>query len=195
MDGMNLRTGDLVIGTTDPAKSVYSSQGKKLIDTGVALVGSESDIDALQQTIKNAAMQTGGQIIEQKNTKKKTGKKIKNSSNYVTLDQSPAYSLTPVSNTPTPEPIQSQIEKPKPQQVYFENAFGKIRSAVESIVEHEAAFMLVFSSEEEIVFEPKVSETLAFTWNKITYSVYYPGVIFDWTDGVKKAMILFKAAE
>jgi hypothetical protein len=87
---------------------------------------------------------------------------------------------------------ESVIEKVKPTQVYFENAFGKIRSAVEKVIEHDLAFMLLFSSEDEIVFEPKVSETLDFTYNKVSYSVYYPGVIFDWTDGVKKAMILFK---
>ena len=198
MDNLNLRTGDLVIGTRDPSKSVYSAEGKKLVDGGIAIVGDAEEIAQLQNQIKKAAKQSGKQITEEKKAKKKTGRKSNNTTNYISLPkESPNYSpdLSTYSQPIEKFYDEAEAEKPKLQQVYFENAFGKIRSSVESVIEHEAAFMLVFSNEEEIVFEPKVGETLVFTYNKTVYSVYYPGVIFDWTDGIKKAMILFKASE
>lgn len=198
MDNLNLRTGDLVIGTRDPSKSVYSAEGKKLVDGGIAIVGDAEEIAQLQNQIKKAAKQSGKQITEEKKAKKKTGRKANNTTNYISLPkESPNYlpDLSTYSQPIEKFYDEAEAEKPKPQQVYFENAFGKIRSSVESVIEHEAAFMLVFSNEEEIVFEPKVGETLVFTYNKKVYSVYYPGVIFDWTDGIKKAMILFKASE
>jgi hypothetical protein len=190
METMNLKTGDLVIGTRDPSKSVYSAEGRKLVDGGVAIVGDEADIEQLQEQIKKAAKQSGQQIGESGKLQKKKGRKTKKINSYIPVDVEPTYKISTTENIEFVE--ESVIEKVKPTQVYFENAFGKIRSAVEKVIEHDLAFMLLFSSEDEIVFEPKVSETLDFTYNKVSYSVYYPGVIFDWTDGVKKAMILFK---
>ncbi len=190
METMNLKTGDLVIGTRDPSKSVYSAEGRKLVDGGVAIVGDEADIEQLQEQIKKAAKQSGQQIGESGKLQKKKGRKTKKINSYIPVDVEPTYKISTNENIEFVE--ESVIEKVKPTQVYFENAFGKIRSAVEKVIEHDLAFMLLFSSEDEIVFEPKVSETLDFTYNKVSYSVYYPGVIFDWTDGVKKAMILFK---
>ena len=188
---MNLKTGDLVIGTRDPSKSVYSAEGKKLVDSGVAIVGDEADIEQLQEQIKKVAKQSGQQIVEEKKTRKKAVKKTSKVNKYIPIaKESPNY-LHDLSE-PVIENTYVIEEKPKLQQVYFENAFGKIRSSVENVIEHDLAFMLLFSSEDEIVFEPKTSETLDFTYNKVNYSVYYPGVIFDWTDGIKKAMILFK---
>jgi hypothetical protein len=191
MENMNLKTGDLVIGTRDPSKSVYSAEGKKLVDSGVAIVGDEADIEQLQEQIKKVAKQSGQQIVEEKKTRKKAVKKTSKVNKYIPIaKESPNY-LHDLSE-PVIENTYVIEEKPKLQQVYFENAFGKIRSSVENVIEHDLAFMLLFSSEDEIVFEPKTSETLDFTYNKVNYSVYYPGVIFDWTDGIKKAMILFK---
>jgi oligoendopeptidase F len=161
-----------------------------LVDGGVAIVGDEADIEQLQEQIKKAAKQSGQQIGESGKLQKKKGRKTKKINSYIPVDVEPTYKISTNENIEFVE--ESVIEKVKPTQVYFENAFGKIRSAVEKVIEHDLAFMLLFSSEDEIVFEPKVSETLDFTYNKVSYSVYYPGVIFDWTDGVKKAMILFK---
>ena len=191
MEAMNLRTGDLVIGTRDPSKSVYSAEGKRLVDGGVAVVGDEEDIAQLQEQIKKAAKQSGQQIMEDKKARKKAVKKSNKVNKYIPITKESANYLPDMSEVVV-ENTYIVDEKPKPQQVYFENAFGKIRAAVEQVIEHDLAYMLLFSSEDEIVFEPKVSETLDFTYNKVSYSVYYPGVIFDWTDGVKKAMILFK---
>jgi hypothetical protein len=86
---------------------------------------------------------------------------------------------------------------PEPERTYsvvqFENDFGKIKSKVENIIEHELAFMLVYSDEDAMVFEPKVGELLAIhTPDKQRIEVYYPGVTFDSPDSTKKFMILFK---
>jgi hypothetical protein len=186
MNALTLNTGDLVIGTNDPTKSVYSSEGKKLIDSGVAIVGEQEDIDQLQSTIKNMAERTGAQITENKKAVKGGAKAVKKIKRYTTIPK------RQVEETTDYEHFSIEPEKVKTTQVYFENDFGKIRSAVEQVVEQELAFMLVFAQEEDIVFEPKIGETLDFTHNRVTYQVYYPGVIFDWTDGVKKVMILFK---
>lgn len=179
---MNLNTGDLIVGTKDPTKSVYSPEGKRLLSEGVALVGSEEDIARIQHKIKTAGERTGAPVIEGKKGKKKINKSLH------------SYRTTP------PEALNSflpEVAKALPLRVdnvyvYFENSFGRIRCGVECVQEHDQAFMLVFASENDIVFEPKVGETLELTHNRVKYSVYYPGVIFDWTDGVKKAMILFK---
>ena len=88
--------------------------------------------------------------------------------------------------------VQAKKEAPL-QTVQFENSFGKIKAKVESLVEHDMAFMLIFRQEEDLVFEPKVGEHLSFyTPDKYRYDVYYPGVTFDSPDSNRKFMILFK---
>ena len=80
--------------------------------------------------------------------------------------------------------------------VQFENDFGKIRAKVEQVIEHEHAFMLVFTDEDAVVFEPKTGESLVFhTDDRRVFSVYYPGVTFNWPADDKKFMILFKLPE
>lgn len=184
MDIVNLQTGDLVVGTNDPSKSVYSAEGKKIREDGVALVGDQEDIARLQSKIQTAAARSGKQLAENKKYRKKGTKGGKQIARY--LPTSEEFLDTETFVAPT-------ASKPTlPVFVYFENSFGKIRCALENVIEHEQAFMLVFANEEEIVFEPKVGETLEFMFNKTKHTVYYPGVIFDWTDQVKKVMILFK---
>lgn len=183
---MKLQTGDVIVGINDPSKSVYSAHGKKIIAEGVSLVGSAEDITRLQSKIKHMAEQTGKQLDENKKLKKRTTKNVKAESKYF----QPHYEIE------TPETILPQINQILSSvYIYFENSFGRIRCSVENVTEHAQAFMLVFSNEDDIVFEPKTGETLEFTWNRDKYTVYYPGVIFDWTDGVKKIMILFKAPQ
>ena len=80
----------------------------------------------------------------------------------------------------------------KLETVIFENEFGKMRAKVENILDHPQAMLLIFSSDDDVVFEPKIGETLTIYRNKTPQTVYYPGVIFDWTDNIKRAMILFK---
>lgn len=179
---MNLNTGDLIVGTTDPTKSVYSPEGKRLLAEGVSLVGTEEDIARIQHKIKTAGERTGSPVNESKKGKKKINKSLHS---YRTT---PPQTLTET----LLEPVEVKPPQASNTYVYFENSFGRIRCGIEQVQEHPQAFMLVFACENDIVFEPKVGETLELTHDRVKYSVYYPGVIFDWTDGVKKVMILFK---
>jgi len=178
MDNVNLQTGDLVVGTNDPTKSVFSPDGRRLLQEGVVLVGSEEDITRIQDKIKTAGEKTGKPLVENKKYKKKINKTLTN------------YTSTPATQRPAAEVPAKVLNS----YIYFENSFGRIRCGVEHVQEHAQAFMLVFGSEDDIVFEPKIGETLELTYERIKYSVYYPGVIFDWTDGIKKVMILFKSS-
>jgi hypothetical protein len=189
------RTGDIVIGSTDPGKSVYSATGAKIIKTGVTIFGSEADLQSQVKEISKSAMRSGGIPIplnpysggkQTKPTKKRNQKQQK----WVNYDQDthqqPLFS-EPVKSTPIELPLET---------IQFENSFGKIKAKVETLIEHDMAFMLVFRNEEDVVFEPKVGEQLSFyTPNKYRYDVYYPGVTFDWPDATKKFMILFKIPE
>lgn len=185
------RTGDIVIGTSDPGKSVYSITGTKINPDGVSLYGSEKDLMAIGRDFARSAIRSGGIPLHVNRppnkpvTKKQSKKKAQNTQqqlDYSYMDDS-AYHTE---STPVDMPRSLTT-------VQFENDFGKIKSKVESIVEHELAFMLIFSDEDSVVFEPKIGELLALhTPDKRRLEVYYPGVTFDSPDNSKKLMILFK---
>lgn len=208
-DPTKLNIGDVVVGTSDPSKSVYNSNGTKIRD-GVSFVGDERAIEELRQSTLRSALNAGGKLDSPKAASKGRGKgnrkgravTKKGTQHYPTeatdartnfVNTQPSYipmaggagdSIMSAYNTPEPRELET---------VSFENQFGRIRAKVEHVIDHELAFMLIFSHEDEISFEPKVGETLQFSRRSGTsYEVYYPGVIFNWTDGVKKAMILFK---
>lgn len=202
------RVGDIVIGSTDPSKSVYSITGTKINPAGVSLYGSEQDLTARARDLARSAVMAGGIPIPitqggasnpvSQMSKKKTTKKGKQEAfskeSYVSniTHEIGGYSkplasrgFMPLNSTEEPVRAQSTVQ--------FENDFGKIKSKVESIVEHDLAFMLVYSDEDSVVFEPKIGELLAIhTPDKRRIEVYYPGVTFDSPDSSKKLMILFK---
>lgn len=43
-DTSMFKIGDIVIGSSDPSKSVYSSTGAKVIKDGVSIYGNEGDL-------------------------------------------------------------------------------------------------------------------------------------------------------
>ena len=177
-------TGDLVIGSSDPSKSVYTATGKKINPLGSVIYGSDEDLEAQKKEITDSLLRNGGKKIETqagKSTKKKELKKTKSSS--FVYPKIEAF-----------EKIPEQKEKEvKLVTIQFENDFGKMKAKVEHLVEHDQAFMLIFKNEDDVVFEPKVGETLAlYDQYKSRHEVYYPGVTFDWPDSSKKIMILFK---
>jgi hypothetical protein len=182
------RTGDIVIGSSDPSKSVYSATGTKIIDNGVTIFGSEEDLQMQAKELSKSAMRSGGKPIPLKSSTaktKQTKKKTSKSNQWSDFAKEVYHQLDEVENMPPQEkPLQT---------VQFENSFGKIKAKVETLIEHDMAFMLIFRQEEDLVFEPKVGEQLAFyTPDKYRYDVYYPGVTFDSPDNGKKFMILFK---
>jgi hypothetical protein len=120
--------------------------------------------------------------------KKKAAKKKQQASNKSgSLDFQPMYARND---------FQEEAAPVKLRTIQFENAFGKMKAKVEYVVEHETAFMLVFSDADSMVFEPKTGESLAFySIDNTRHDVYYPGVTFDSPDSGKKYMILFKLPE
>jgi len=189
----NLKIGDLVVGTSDPSKSVYDSMGKR-IRAGGGLAGSEEQIADLQKDIMKSAMNMGGRIVRPAEGKPAKGKGRKKKAQEPQFE-SVNYPITQLAQpTFVAEDVEEEVEPVKLETIIFENDFGKIRAKVENILEHEQALLLLFSSDDEVAFEPKVGETLKLYRGRVGQDVYYPGVIFDWTDGVKRAMILFKAS-
>jgi hypothetical protein len=188
-DGI-FKTGDLVVGSSDPSKSVYSPTGAKLNDNGVRLYGSSEDIEAQRREISRSATRFGGKTMTTSLSGKERKGKRKKQNQLPTVTYEHAL-MAPEENFAysNPEPVPERSL----QTVHFENDFGKIRAKVEDLVEHEQAFMLVFSDEDSLVFEPKVGEMLLlYTPAAEAYTVYYPGVTFNSPDSSKKLMILFK---
>jgi len=199
-DNSMYRVGDIVIGSSDPSKSVYSITGTKINPEGVTLYGSDKDLTARAKDLARSAVMAGGIPIpitqgnssspQNKKLKKKITKPGKQEAfsreDYMATVSHEIGNYTQSNNAPQ-EPVRTQST------VQFENDFGKIKSKVESIVEHDLAFMLVYSDEDSVVFEPKVGELLAIHMpDKRRIEVYYPGVTFDSPDNSKKLMILFK---
>jgi len=202
-DNSMYRVGDIVIGSSDPSKSVYSITGTKINPEGVSLYGSDKDLTARAKDLARSAVMAGGIPIpitqggasnsSSQKTKKKTTKTGKQEAfsreSYMANVSHEIGNYTNQHNAAyvPQEPVRIQSI------VQFENDFGKMKSKVESIVEHDLAFMLVYSDEDSVVFEPKLGELLAIhTPDKRRIEVYYPGVTFDSPDSSKKLMILFK---
>jgi hypothetical protein len=184
MENINIKTGDLIVGNRDPQKPVFSQNGTRLTD-GVFSAGSENDLAELQESVLSNAVRAGGKVM---NISKTGVKKIKNKK---TQTKSSVYAA------PTTEELEYRVTIPVHEiehieSVVFENSFGRMRVTLEHVLEQDLAFLLVFKNASQVIFEPKIGETLDFSHNQNTFKVYYPGVIFDWTDGVKKGMILFK---
>ena len=187
-DSGMFKTGDIVVGSRDPGKSVYSVTGARIIKDGVSLYGTDSELADQQKELLSSITRNGGKMLSNLAGNKTTKVKKKN----LARDKQATVAY---------EYVESQDETPRREEVkqytvQFENDFGKMKARVEQMIEHPQAYMLVFKDEDAMVFEPKVGETLVFhTTNREQVSVYYPGVTFDSPDSSKKYMILFKLPE
>ena len=193
-DAGMFKIGDIVIGSSDPSKSVYSSTGAKVIQDGVSIYGNTGDLQEKQKELVTSITRNGGKIMQTsqiKKVKKKAGAKntagnqvFSTSNNFSSFSQ-----LAEETIEETPLPVQVKL-----QTIQFENDFGKMKAKVEHVVEHDQAFMLIFSDDDSVVFEPKIGETLKLHIRSQheTFDVYYPGVTFNSPESTKKLMILFK---
>jgi hypothetical protein len=190
----HIKTGDLVIGNSDPSRAVFSNNGKKLND-GVFFAGSETSIEEIANSMLKTAVRAGAKIEPMK--KSKTKKQAKSTYTRIAPITKGTQEKEEDRHISTLESSNMRVEQPvKKETITFENAFGRMRVAVENILEHDFAFLLVFTDSQQLIFEPKIGESLALQLQAgESYQVYYPGVIFDWPDGVKKAMLLFKKTE
>lgn len=183
--------GDIVIGTPDPNKSVYSATGEKLIKDGVSIYGDSRTLETQSRELIQSVLRSGGKPLNASSAvqgKSTTRKMTKNKSNSFANGSSAGYPTYPMAVT-------EEVKAPpvKLISVQFENDFGKMKAKVIDLIEHDLAFMLVFENEDSVVFEPKVGELLALhTADKRRHEVYYPGVTFDSSTNTNKFMILFK---
>jgi hypothetical protein len=182
------KTGDLVIGSSDPNKSVYSATGAKLLEDGVHVYGRENDLSNIIQELSRSAIRSGGVPLGTQN-KKKVGKKSQQLSAKTKSTHASFF------QEPEPEPVQQKPQQ-REETVQFENDFGRIKAKALHVIEHEQAYMLIFKDEDSMVFEPKTGEQLLLHTKEHRYaSVYYPGVTFNSPDDSRKFMILFKVPE
>jgi hypothetical protein len=203
-DASIYRVGDIVIGSKDPSKSIYSATGTKIVQEGVSLYGSEQELADIAKDLTRSAMGAGGiplpvlgsQQQNQPKGKKRTSKSSKGAKNpSADFGKTGTAQYIPSLYTEIGQYTQP-IKEAMQLTVQFENDFGKIKAKVENIVEHDLAFLLIFTNEDSVVFEPKVGEQLALhTPDRERFEVYYPGVTFDSPENTKKFMILFKVPE
>jgi len=185
IDDTYVQPGDLVIGNRDPLKAVFAADGRRLTN-GVTMAGSEKELENIKQQSLNHALKTGGTHTKPNFISTQTkNKKIKKNNSQKNIQ-------VPIDVYEDFEPIEVPLVKNRVELVIFENSFGRMRVQVQNILEHDLAFLLIFSDASQVIFEPKVGESLTFTRAGEKFNVYYPGVIFDWTTGDEKAMILFK---
>jgi len=193
-DTSGFKLGDLVIGSSDPSKSVYSSSGAKLIHNGVSIYGDAEALEAQNEELTRAAIRGGGKLLPTENksktdkNKRTTTRSRSNLSSKSTTTASKRYSDYEETAEYFSETVEENLHL-----VQFENAFGKMKAKILHVIEQELALMLIFKDEDSMVFEPKVGETLSLHMpNKRQVNVYYPGVTFDSPDDSRKFMILFK---
>jgi hypothetical protein len=89
-----------------------------------------------------------------------------------------------------------QEEEKKPvtkKSVFFNHEFGANKLKVIDLISTAVGFMLIFENEDDISFYPKANGTYSFVNHEgEEFLVFYPGLLFDWTDNVKKVMILIR---
>ena len=180
----------------------YSAEGK-LLKAGKAL--HPENQKKIEQMYAMSAMMAGGVLLPdaQKKANKATKPKKAPKRNVIERDDDPGP-LTPAitqaeldqeQKFPTLKTAQETIPVIK-HVVYLHNALGKIKMQVEAVPDSEMAYCLVFSDEDDVIFTPNPGETLKFVDQRgDTTPVYYANTLFNWTDGKKKLMILFKQDE
>lgn len=192
------KAGDYVVGK-------YNEMGHKIKDGEI--IGGEEAADLIKQILDHGKY-SGGVVVQgaKKATPKKRGPKKKVDRYASEVEPEAPIWEEFMQNNEVPEPVQQEIEVPeyvvvpvakaKKKIIYLYNQLGKIRLMVEAILECEHSYCLVFASDDDLIFTPNKGETLNLTLDDgNTVPVYYPDALFDWMDGEKKLMILFKADE
>lgn len=181
----------------------YREDGTKVSDGAFTNPEAKAKLDKM---FALSAAMGGGELIPK--VAGKTPKPKKAKKRAVKLSDEDPEPLTPLltqrelDNEPSQQSLEESFERMqtkiavKRQSVYLHNKMGKIKLQVESVLESEMAYCLVFSDDDAVIFTPNAGETLNFTdQNGETTPVYYADTLFTWTDGVKKIMILFKTKD
>lgn len=179
-----IQAGDYVIGS-------YTENGTKKKEG--RFEGNKEDVAALITKMEEHSKQKGSPLIVPGVKKKKVKAKAKRP----VSDKEPE--TTSFFEEPEEEEIAAVVAEPEPakQFVTFSNAFGRIRVKVIDVLDSEDfGLAVIFANEEDLTFIPKQGETLEFIdFNDKSYNVYFPGLVFTWTDGLKKVMVLVKSVD
>lgn len=180
----NFKPGDYIVGK-------YSEMGTE-IKAG-KLEGDSDQIEEMQQMVEDHAKRTGGrEIIVKTTTAKKVAKKSKKVPAIQQVDEEAFEPFFEASEKPI---IQNNTRTSK-KYIYLYNKLGKIKLSIESLIECEQAYCVVFHTEDDLIFVPNAGETLTMvTPSGDEVSVYYANTLFTWTDNVKQLLILFKVNE
>ncbi len=182
------KPGDYIVGK-------YNDMGAQIKSGKV--IGDEEEVLDLRDMVINHGNHTGGVPLFTAKTKQ-TVKKEKKKKPAKVED----VEYKPLCDKVEPEPLDptpkiEKINKPQSKKyIYLYNKLGKIRLTIESLLECEQAYCVVFYSIDDLIFTPNPGETLTLIIDNDTeVPVYYPNASFSWIDGEKQLMILFKTDE
>ena len=186
------KPGDYIVGK-------YNDMGNQIKAGKVFDAGDDEEAYKIKEMFANHGRSSGGTLLPTAKTSVSQKKKVKKQKQVEKEEVAPLWEslskIEPESLDPTPK-----VEKiSKPQQkkyIYLYNKLGKIRLTVESVLECEQAYCLVFYSIDDLIFTPNPGETLTLILDHDTeVPVYYPNSSFTWIDGERQLMILFKTDE
>ena len=196
-DISHYKPGDMVVGSPVHNTPVFAADGRKLVDNPYQIAGDPDSLNKTAEDILRMSLAIGASLPD-KPTKEQTVKKVKKGKIKPTSVEpqvkSSSFNLpffTPYETVEQPVKRDVSVEH---KTIFFQNDFGKIKMKVEEVVEHDLGFALIFSNEDDIVFEPKAGETLLFLDpSKHAHKVLYTGITFTWHNGEWCVMILVKA--
>lgn len=180
MNDLFFKPGDYVVGS-------YDALGKQLKPGKV--YGDEDEVNKLQEAMLTHGERHGGKNLDGKQkkniSKKKKTVKPKQETSFFEVEPEPESFYQP--------PQEDIKPNKKKKYIYLFNKLGKIKLAVEEVLECDQAYCLIFQNEDDLIFTPNPGETL----NMINLEgnqvqVYYPNALFTWTDREKQLLILFK---
>lgn len=143
-------------------------------------------INNAEDKIKRNALRMGGVASESVHTKKGIKRKPKK-----LIIPPPTEPTDSIEFDELPPELQFTSPMSNKEQVFFHNAFGKIKLKVEKVLYKEIAIALMFSRPDDVVFEPNTGEQLKLTTDLGEYNVMYPGTLFDLPFGERQLMVLY----
>lgn len=184
-----IQPGDFIVGR-------YNEMGKEL--KAGKLEGDEEQIAAMKEMLTEHAGRSGGREMTKTTITKKIPKK------KGPVPNKPVKDDIMYEEPDEPKPFYVNIEQPKQsfnqnnrkKYIYLYNKLGKIKLSIESLIECEQAYCVVFYTEDDLIFVPNPAETLTMvTPDGDEVLVYYANTLFTWIDHVKQLLVLFKVNE
>jgi hypothetical protein len=166
----------------------YSNDGKQL--TPAEIKGSVHKISSITQAISNHANRTGATALATAPNAKVKGKAKKK------IQEESAPLTKALENAARQQFTQQPYFDVDPDlpaiDVVFITAFGRITLTTVAVLEEDNALCLIFKNDKELRFTPNTGSELDIIIGSKEFRVFYPGVLFRWTDKIKRLMVLIK---